>query len=327
MFTGFTIVFGLFLLVLWKAGVIIHNREVAIKERFGKFQGKLEPGLRVLIPFVDRVAYQHDTREQVMEVPPQSCITKDNIQVEIDGVVYIKVMDPVKASYNIGNYKSAAINLAQTTMRSEIGKLTLDQTFSERDNVNDNIVREIDKAAQPWGIKVKRYEVMNITPSDHVVNTMEQQMEAERQKRAEITLSEGKMEAQINISAAERTHKINLSEGDKVRRINEAEGRANAISVVAEASSEAIKMVADAIQAPGGRAAVKMQIVDEFIDSYGEILGKADVRIVPEDLARVRAFFEGVHQVGDTMSNGRAPTVIEAPPLDAPADTNGFGPA
>lgn len=287
--------------VLFKTVLVVPERENVIKERLGKYAGTLKPGLHIMVPFADRAAYRQEMREQVIDVPPQMCITKDNIQVEVDGIVYMKVTDPYKASYGIGNYRAAAINLAQTTMRSEFGKMTLDDTFSERDHMNENIVKEIDKASDHWGIKMIRYEIMNISPSKRVVDTMEQQMEAERAKRADITLSQGQKEAKIQISEGERQREINLSEGTRTKRINEAEGRAEEIRLLAEASALAMEEVAAAIQVPGGQTAVKMQLVEEFVDELGDILQKADVSVVPEGLANIKGFFQGVNQVGDTV--------------------------
>ena len=210
MLATFTILLLGIIFILVKLILIVPMREVCVIERLGKFRAVLQPGLHILIPFIDRVAYRHEIREQVLDIPAQSCISRDNIQFDVDGLVYIQVMDGAKASYGIEDYRRASINLAQTTMRSEIGKLKLSQTFSERDTLNETIVREIDKASDPWGIKVLRYEVKNITPSENVVQTLEKQMEAERQKRAEITLAQAEKESTINLSEGERQEAINL---------------------------------------------------------------------------------------------------------------------
>ena len=280
-----------------KTFIVVSERENVIKERFGKFAGNLKPGFHFMVPLVDKAAYRHDVREQPIDVPPQSCITRDNIQVEVDGILYLKVVDAYKASYGIGNYQAAAINLAQTMMRSEIGRLTLDETFSERDEMNHSIVREVDKASDAWGIKVMRYEIMNISPSKRVIDTMEKQMEAERQKRANITVSQGEKEAKIAVSEGERTRAVNLSEGEKMRRINEATGRAEEIRLLAEAAARGTELVAAAIEEPGGRAAVKMQLVDQYIGELGRVLETANVTVVPEGLAQMKGFFEGVGHV------------------------------
>ena len=283
--------------------VVVSERENIVRERFGDFDKVLEPGFHLLLPVVHRAAYRQEMREQAIDVPPQSCITRDNIQVEVDGVVYLKVVDAKDASYGIGDYRLAAINLAQTTMRSEIGKLALDETFSERETINERIVKEIDKASDPWGIKVLRYEIRNITPSQRVIDTMEKQMEAERQKRAAITLSTGQKEAAIAMSEGERKEAVNLSEGEKQRRINEAEGRAAEIRLLAEATAEGIRLVADAIQKPGGAGAVQTQLVEQYIEELGTILTSAKVSVVPAGLANLKGFFEGVSQVSGAMEH------------------------
>jgi regulator of protease activity HflC (stomatin/prohibitin superfamily) len=296
----FLILFLLF--VLYNLLLIVPMREVCVIERLGKFRAVLEPGFHILIPFFDRVAYRHEIREQCINIPPQNCISRDNIQIEVDGLVYIKVMDGYKASYGIEDYGRASINLAQTTMRSEVGKLTLSQTFSERDRLNENIVREIDKASEPWGIKVLRYEIMNITPSRNVINTLEKQMEAEREKRAEITLASAEREATIMLSEGERTEAINLSEGEKQKRINEAEGKAREISLIAGATAEGMKLVSLAINKPGGDEAMKLRLLESYISQLGKIYKSADISVVPAELAKLQGFFEGIDQVAHAAS-------------------------
>ena len=306
-FPLFTVAFVATLFFLSRTFIVVPMRQNVIKERVGKFDGVLKPGFHFLIPFVDRAAYVHEMREQVIDIPPQTCITRDNIQVDVDGIVYLKVMDPTKASYGIGNYKLASINLAQTTMRSEIGKLSLDETFVEREIINDNIVREIDKASEPWGIKMIRYEIRNITPSRRVIETMEKQMEAERQKRAAITVSAGQREAKIQISEGERQEAVNLSQGEKQRRINEADGQAAEIRLIAEAQSEGIRMIADAIQKPGGELAVRTQLVEQYLGELGRILQHAQVSVVPTQAAGVRALLEGVSQMANKIGGAPGP--------------------
>ncbi len=297
MSTLITLAILLLLFLVWKTCLVVPMREHVVKERLGKFAGVLQPGLHLLIPFIDRMAYRQEMREQVIDVPPQACITRDNIQVEVDGLVYLRVMDAEKASYGIGNYTLAAINLCQTTMRSEIGKLSLDNTFSEREAVNENIVREVDKASEPWGIKLLRYEIRNITPSVKVVETLEKQMEAERRKRAEITLATADKESRINLSLGERQEEVNLSQGERQRRINLATGRAKEIELLAEASAFGIRRVAEALQKPGGPAAMRMRIVEQYIDELGKILRDARVSVLPVQLAALKGFFEGVARV------------------------------
>ncbi|QYJ75820.1 MULTISPECIES: SPFH domain-containing protein [Shewanella] len=299
-----TIAFLFILFILYKLMLIVQMREVAVIERLGKFRTVLEPGFHFLIPFVDRVAYRHDTREQVLDVPAQSCISKDNTQLEVDGLVYLKVMDGKLASYGIEDYRLAAVNLAQTTMRSEIGKLTLSETFSERDRLNESIVREIDKASEPWGIKVLRYEIKNITPSRHVIHTLEKQMEAERRKRAEITLANAEKAAMINLSEGERQEAINLSEGEKQKRINEAKGTAAEIAIIARAKAEGMGMVSSALAVQGGTEAMNMQLKEQFIKQIGEVMKNAEVSVVPAELAKMEGFFEGMDKVSHAL-NGK----------------------
>lgn len=308
MLTPITILVLIVLFLLIKTFVVVPMREAVIIERLGKFRAVLQPGFHFLIPFFDRIAYRHEIREQVIDIPSQACITRDNIQVEVDGLVYLQVLDPKKASYGIGDYRRAGINLAQTTMRSEIGKLTLGKTFYERDLLNETIVKEVDKASDPWGIKVLRYELRNITPSSNVVHTLERQMEAEREKRAEITRASAEKEATINISEGERQEDINLSEGEKQRRINVAKGRAEAISIIAEATAEGTRLIAAAVQKEGGSAALKMQLVEEYIETLGEIVTKASVSVVPLELAKIKGFFEGLSDISEGVptQQGRA---------------------
>ncbi len=284
--------------------VVVHMREAFVVERLGKFRKVLHPGFHFLIPLLDRIAYRHETREQVLDIPSQSCISKDNTQIEVDGLVYLKVMDPQRASYGIEDYKRASVNLAQTTMRSEVGKLTLGQTFSERDSLNVTIVKEIDKASDPWGIKVLRYEIKNIRPSQNVIHTLEKQMEAEREKRAEITLANAYKDSTINLSEGERQEAINISEGERQKRINEAKGKAIEIERVATATAEGITLMAEAIKIPGGSVAVKMRLLDNFIKEFGQILEKSDVSILPSEMANIKGIFEGIEQVSSNFNSG-----------------------
>jgi len=296
-----TIGAGVAVFFVTRTFIVVSERENVVKERVGKFVRVLDPGFHFMVPLLDRAAYRHEMREQAIDVPPQMCITKDNIQVEVDGIVYLKVEDAKDASYNIGDYRLAAINLAQTTMRSEIGKLTLEETFSEREKMNESIVREIDKASSPWGVKVMRYEIKGIMPSGRVIETMEKQMEAERGKRASITMSGGQKEAKINISEGERIEAINLSEGEKTKRINEANGRAAEIRLMAEASAKGIALVAEAIRAPGGEQAVKMQLAEQYINELGRILQSSNVSVMPTQVAQIAAMWQGISTAGDAL--------------------------
>lgn len=303
--TPITIAFLFALFVVTRTFVVVPQRQACVQERLGRFAGVLEPGFHFLLPFVDRISYRHEMREQVLDVPSQVCITRDNIQVEVDGLVYLRVVDAQRASYGIGDYRIAAVNLCQTTMRSEVGKLELSEIFSERETLNENIVREVDKASDPWGIKVLRYEIKNITPSAQVRHTLEKQMEAERAKRAEVTLANAQKESTIRLSEGRRQADINRSEGEKRRRINLAQGKAKEIELLSEATAYSIRRVAEAIGKPGGAEAVRMQVVEQFVDELGDILQSADVSVVPADLAQMQGFFEGVARTGSAMGGGR----------------------
>lgn len=302
---GYITYFLLFLgFVLYHLVLVVPMREMCVVERLGKFRGVLEPGLHFLVPFVDRVAHRHEAREQCINIPHQSCISRDNIQIDVDGLLYVKVMDAYRASYGIENYLVAAMNLAQTTVRSEVGKLKLSETFSERDRLNETIVTEIDRASEPWGIKVLRYEVMNITPSYNVIQTLEKQMEAERQKRAEILLANAERDSTINLSEGERQAAINLSEGERQRRINEADGRAAEIQILANATAEGMQAIADAINSEGGNEAMRMRLLETYIGEVAKLFNEADVSVVPRELAQMEGFFEGIDQVSRTMNAG-----------------------
>ena len=263
----------------------IPNQSVYVIERLGKYHKTLAAGFHLLMPFFDKVAYKHTYKEQAIDVPPQICITQDNISVEIDGVLYMKVVDAVKASYGITNYKFAIIQLAQTMMRSEIGKLSLDNTFESRENINAQIVTAIDEASDPWGIKVTRYEIKNIDPPESIIDAMEKQMRAEREKREKIALSEGDKIAKINRAEGDREEAIKKSEGEKAKLENEAKGQAAAILEVAEATAQGIKKIADAINQKGGQEAVNMNIAKDWIKEFGKIAHKSNTMIVPTNVA------------------------------------------
>ena len=291
----------LFCFIVYKIIIIVSERENMIVERLGKYHRTLKPGIYFLIPFIDFVAYKQEMREQVIDIPSQSVITKDNIQVEIDGLLYIKVMEPKKASYGIGNYLEASINLAQTTMRSEIGKITLGSIFSERDEVNAKIISEIDKASDPWGVKVLRYEIKDIAPSRHVVETLEKQMEAEREKRAEITRATAEKEKLINVSEGKRQSAINISECEKQKRINEANGKAEGIKLIADSTAKSLKLVAESIDLPGGNEALKMRIIDQYIDQLDEVIEAGDVSLFPANLASLKGILEELKGTKSTL--------------------------
>jgi regulator of protease activity HflC (stomatin/prohibitin superfamily) len=270
-----------------KTAVIVPQKTAYIVERLGKYRCTLEAGFHILFPFLDRVAYRHSLKEQPIDVPPQECITKDNIAVSVDGILYMQVTDPVKASYGVSNYGFATIQLAQTTMRSEMGKLDLDKSFEERGAINSAIVSAVDKASDPWGIKVTRYEIKNITPPRTIRDAMEKQMRAEREKRAMIAESEGERQAKINRAEGERQEAIARSEGERMRRINEAEGKAQEILLVAEAQAAGIRKVAESINGEGGLESVNMQLAQQYLSQFGNLAKTNNTMIIPSNLADV----------------------------------------
>ncbi len=273
------------IIVISRASVVVPNQHTYVIERLGKYSRTLGAGFHLLVPFFDRIAYRHILKEQAIDVHPQMCITKDNIAVEIDGVLYLRVVDPVKASYGITNYAFAITQLAQTTMRSEIGKIDLDKTFESRENVNAAIVRAIDEASEPWGIKVTRYEIKNITPPQTIRDAMEKQMRAEREKREKIALSEGEMQAKINRAEGDKQEFIKRSEGEKIRLENEARGKAAQILEVARATAQGIREIAQAINEPGGKDSMQMRIAQDWIAAFATLARTNNAMIIPANLS------------------------------------------
>jgi regulator of protease activity HflC (stomatin/prohibitin superfamily) len=292
-----TVFFIVFLVIVFKTIVIVPEKYAYILERFGKFQKTLEAGYHFAIPFIDVVQYKHSLKEIAYDVPPQECITKDNVTVEVDGILYLKIIDPYRASYGIDNFLIAVSQLAKTTLRSEIGKLNLDSTFAERDEINSKVVSQVDHATDPWGLKVTRYEIKNITPPKQVLHSMEQQMKAEREKRAEITISEGERASRINRSIGEKQEAINISEGEKVKRINEAEGRAYEIERIAEATANGLIIIGQEISKKGGNEAVSLQIAQGYLEGLGKILNTSKTTVLPNNLANIAGVFEGLSKV------------------------------
>jgi len=279
---------ALFLLItIIQTARVVPQKSAFIIERLGKYSKTLHAGFHVLVPFLDRVAYKHSLKETAVDVPPQMCITRDNIAVEVDGVLYLQVMDAVKASYGIDDFLFASTQLAQTTMRSEIGKLELDRTFEERDAINGAIIMAVDKASDPWGVKVTRYEIKNIHPPQSVRDALEKQMRAEREKRAQIYESEGERQAKINVAEGNKQQNIALSEGEKMKRINEAEGRAKEIELVAIATAQGIREIAAAIEAPGGESAVNLRVAEQYIKEFGNLAKENNTVIIPSDLSDI----------------------------------------
>jgi regulator of protease activity HflC (stomatin/prohibitin superfamily) len=279
---------AIFLFILFLSSIkIIPQRSAYIIERLGKYKHSLQAGLQIIIPFVDKVSYKHTLKEQAIDVDYQICITKDNISVEVDGILYLQVMDPKKASYGIDNYRFASIQMAQTTMRSIIGKLELDKTFEERDTINTAIVNAVDKASDAWGIKVSRYEVKNITPPQSIKDAMEKQMRAEREKRAVIAESEGEKQAKINVAEGQKQELIKTSEGEKEKRINEAAGRAAEIEQVAVATAHGLREIASAIGSDNGMDAVNLRIAEQYLTEFGKLAKENNTILMPSNLTDV----------------------------------------
>jgi regulator of protease activity HflC (stomatin/prohibitin superfamily) len=276
---------------------IVPQRQAFVIERLGKYSGSLEAGFHILVPLLDKVAYKHTLKEQAIDVPPQTCITKDNVAVEVDGILYMQVVDPKKASYGINDYRFAASQLAQTTMRSIIGKLELDKTFEERETINSVIVEAVDKASDPWGVKVTRYEVKNIVPPESIKEAMEKQMRAEREKRAMIAESEGQRQAMINRAEGDRAETIARSEGEKQKRINEAEGQAAQIELVAQATAKGLSEVAKALVQPGGSDAVNLRLGEYYLEQFGKMAQVNNTMIVPSNLSDVSGILALVKKI------------------------------
>jgi len=266
---------------------IVPQRSAYIIERLGKYRDTLLAGFHIIVPYVDRIAYKHTLKEQAIDVASQICITRDNISVEVDGILYLQVMDPKKASYGIDHYRFASIQLAQTTMRSVIGTMELDKTFEERDIINSSIVMAVDKASDPWGIKVTRYEVKNITPPQSIKDAMEKQMRAEREKRATIAESEGDKQAKINLADGDKQELIRKSEGEKQKRINEAEGRAAEIEKVAMATAKGIREIASSINEEGGMNAVNLRVAEQYLKEFGNLAKENNTMILPANLTDI----------------------------------------
>ena len=275
------------IITIMRTARIVPQKVAFIIERLGKYAKTLDAGFHILVPFFDKVSYKHSLKEVAVDVPSQTCITRDNIAVEVDGVLYLQVIDPAKASYGIENYMFASTQLAQTTMRSEIGKLDLDRTFEERVAINVAIIQAVDKASDPWGVKITRYEIKNITPPKSVTDALEKQMRAEREKRAAIAESEGHRQAKINVAEGDKQEAIKKSEGEKTKRINEAEGRAKEIELVAIATAEGIRKIAQAIQARGGGEAVNLRVAEQYIREFGNLAKQNNTVIIPSNLSDI----------------------------------------
>ena len=274
-------------IILSKTAIVVPQQSAYVVERLGKYSSTLNAGLHILIPFLDVIRYKHTLKEMALDVPEQICITRDNVQVGVDGVLYIKVLDAERASYGITDYRFAISQLAQTTLRSEIGKIDLDKTFEERTTINISVVNELDKASAPWGAKVLRYEIRNINPPKDVLSAMEKQMRAEREKRAVVLASEGQRDAAINEAEGDKQQVIKASEAKRQQQINEAEGQASAILAIATATSEGIRKVAEAIQNPGGFEAVQLRVAEQYIGEFGELAKASNTLVLPASVSDV----------------------------------------
>jgi regulator of protease activity HflC (stomatin/prohibitin superfamily) len=277
----------LVLVIVAKTAIVVPQQSAFVVERLGRFHGILNAGFHVLLPFVDVIRYRHSLKEIAVDIPAQVCITRDNVQVGVDGVLYLKVLNPERASYGISDYMFAISQLAQTTLRSEVGKIDLDRTFEERTNINTQVVSELDKASEAWGVKVLRYEIKNITPPSDILAAMEKQMRAEREKRAVILTSEGTRDAAINTAEGMKQEVIKQSEARKQQQINEAEGEASAITSVATATAAGIRSVAEAITLPGGQEAVQLRVAEQYIGQFGELAKKSNTIVLPANVADV----------------------------------------
>ena len=280
------VIAGIFIVRTFK---IVPQQHAWVVERLGKFDRTLTPGLKFVVPFIERVAYKHSLKEVPLDVPSQVCITKDNTQLQVDGIIYFQITDPMRASYGSSNYVFAITQLAQTLLRSVIGKMELDKTFEERDAINASVVSALDEAAANWGVKVLRYEIKDLTPPTEILRSMQAQITAEREKRALIAASEGRKQEQINIASGEREASIARSEGERQAEINKAQGEAAAITAVADATADAIRKIASAIQSPGGEQAVQLKVAEKAVDAYGQLAQKNNTMIVPGHMGEVSA--------------------------------------
>jgi regulator of protease activity HflC (stomatin/prohibitin superfamily) len=283
---------------------VVPQQNAWVVERLGKYHATLGPGLNIVLPFIDRIAYKHSLKEIALDIPMQVCITKDNTQLEVDGILYFQVTDPMRASYGATNYVYAISQLAQTTLRSVIGKMELDKTFEERDLINHSVVNAVDESATNWGVKVLRYEIKDLTPPKEILHAMQSQITAEREKRALIAASEGRKQEQINIATGEREASIAKSEGEKQAAINRAEGQASAILSIAEASAEAIRQTAAAIREPGGADAVNLKVAEQYVSAFAQLAKTNNSIIIPANLSDIGGLIASAMQVVKSQQTG-----------------------
>ena len=285
--------------ILFKTAIVVPQQSAFIVERLGKYAKTLHAGFHILVPGIERIAYRHSLKESAIDIAEQICITRDNVQVGIDGVLYLQVMDPARASYGIADYTFAITQLAQTTLRSEIGKIELDRTFEERGRINTNVVSELDKASEPWGVKVRRYEIKNINPPRDVIQAMEKQMRAEREKRAVILTSEGERDAKINQAEGEKQRVIKESEANRQQQINEAAGEAEAILAVATATAEGLRRVAEAIAGAGGREAMQLRVAESYVQQFGNLARTSNTLVIPANVSDIAGMIAMATKVFD----------------------------
>jgi len=279
----------LVLIVIARTAIVVPQQSAYVVERLGKYHTTLQAGFHILLPFVDTIRYKHSLKEVAIDIPAQVCITRDNVQVGVDGVLYLKVLNPERASYGIADYVFAIVQLAQTTLRSEVGKIDLDKTFEERTNINVSVVSELDKASEPWGVKVLRYEIKNITPPQDVLAAMEKQMRAEREKRAVVLTSEGQRDAAINTAEGQKQQVIKASEANRQQQINEAEGQASAILAVARATADGLRMVGESLRQDGGHEAMQLRVAEQYLEQFGGLARTANTVVLPANVADVGA--------------------------------------
>jgi regulator of protease activity HflC (stomatin/prohibitin superfamily) len=316
----------LFIIILAKTAVVVPQQNAYVVERLGRYSGTIGAGFHILVPFLDVIRYRHSLKEQAIDIPEQICITRDNVQVGVDGILYLKVLDPQRASYGIQNYLFAIIQLAQTMLRSEVGKIELDRTFEERTHINLSVVGELDKASEAWGVKVLRYEIKNIVPPKDVIQAMEKQMRAEREKRATVLTSEGVRDSAINTAEGDKQQVIKASEAKKQQQINEAEGQAAAILSVAQATAEGIRLVALSIENQGGFEAVQLRIAEQYVKEFGNIAQKGNTLVVPANLSDVASMIGlAMSSVQRLQPSGRPGTPPPPPATGAPSYWPGTG--
>jgi regulator of protease activity HflC (stomatin/prohibitin superfamily) len=297
--------------ILFKTAIVVPQQSAFIVERLGKYSKTLSAGFHILVPGIERIAYKHSLKEAALDIAEQICITKDNVQVGIDGVLYLQVLDPARASYGISDYHFAISQLAQTTLRSEIGKIDLDRTFEERATINANVVTELDKASEPWGVKVLRYEIRNINPPADVLQAMEKQMRAEREKRAVILTSEGDRDAKINQAEGEKQRVIKESEANRQQQINEAAGEAEAILAVATATAEGLRRVAEAVASAGGREAMQLRIAESYVAQFGNLARTGNTLVIPANVSDIAGMIAMATKVFEqTRAPGGVPPTV-----------------